>query len=154
MNEANQVKNLLEFTAIFLSGDSELKMQSTEYYIEKYYKYIGIPLKITEKKTETYLEWSKIWGEDEQVNSIMNYLLGVTTKLLPTSLMKRLSRKRHWLVSVPPSDLLDTFREFVGDPNKINDKRYSYVHPIVKKEIYEEYIKEHIRYFKLIRILK
>ena len=153
MNEANQIKNLLEFTAIFMSGDINLKMESTDYYREKYDKYIGVTIKKSNKKSDIYTKWSKIWGENEDVNSMMNYFIGVAdkSKVLPK---KPVGKDKHWLVSIPPLDLFDTFREHIGDPNEINDKRYSYVHPIVKNKIYNEYIKENIRYFKFLRILK
>lgn len=151
MNHYRQIRNLVEFTSIFLSGDLQLKLQSTDYYREKYDKYIGIPLKYHNKQTDTYKEWSKIWGEHEDINSIMLYLISLTRISIHNV---NENESKHWLVSTPISDIINTFNTYIGDINQINDKIYSNVHPIIRKEIISEILNANIRYFKLYRILK
>lgn len=146
MNNTNQVKNILEFTAIFLSGDLKLTMQSTDYYKEKYNKYIGSPMRHHKETTNTYVEWSKIWGEDDDINSMFLYFLNLVKYHKET--------RKHWLVNINPSELFNTFEKYLCDIDNVNEERYSHVHHVVKSKIYEKWIKENVRYFKFLRILK
>lgn len=148
MNQ-NQVKNILEFTAIFLSGDLELTMQSTDYYKEKYNKYIGSPMKHHKETTNTYVEWSKIWGEDDDINSMFLYFLS----LVKCHQDKEITRK-HWLVNINPSEIFDNFEKYLCEIDEINDERYRFVHPLVKTKIYDEWIEKNKRFFKFLQILK
>ena len=130
--------------------------RSTDYYREKYDKYIGIPLKIHNETTDVYKEWSNIWGKNEDINSIMLYFNGIIKvyrkNTYPTYTHD--TRKGHWLTEISPNDLFDTFEKYIGSTNEVNDYRYSYVHPVVKEQIYDTYIKENIRFFKLLKILE
>lgn len=143
---ANQLKNLIEFTTIFLSGDLNLRMESSDYYMEKYNKYIGIPLEKSDITTNTYKEWEKIWGENDNVNNIINYFLSIIKK------SKNSNNNKHFLINLTISDLLESFREFIGDPNNINLNRYSYIHPVVKN-IFVDFIRKNSRYIKFLNIL-
>jgi hypothetical protein len=151
MIQINQIENLIEFTGIFLSGDLNFKLESEDYYKEKFDKYIGTPIKFSDKKSEIYIEWSKIWGKNENINSMMNYFISII-KIYKNK--NYLFSNNHWLTSISPDELLNMFIKYIGDSTKINNQRYENIHPCVKKNIYDVYINEYLRYFKFLRILK
>jgi hypothetical protein len=148
----NQIQNLLEFSAIFLSGDLKITQESPDYFREKYDKYIGIlPFKHHEA-TPTYKEWTKIWGEYDEINTILIYFMGVV-KCFREKHKDDWTGGKHWLTQITPSDLIDTFEKYIGKVDEINTKRYTNVHPLIKQKIYDVYIKENKRFFKFLRIL-
>lgn len=161
MNQANQIRNLLEFTAIFLSGDLKLTKQSTDYYREKYDKYIGFPIKHHAETTNNYLEWSKIWGEDKDINTLFLYFKDIfelfkqkeRNGLLIDYKEEFWTDEVHWMLNIAPDELMSIFKKRIGDPDQIKSTRRSWVHPIVKQKILDRYIEINSRYFKFLRIL-
>jgi len=151
MNHPDQLRNLLEFTALFLSGDLKLHYQSTDYIKEKYDKYIGFPIKHNGDTTNLYLEWTKIWGENKDINSIFLYLVNLSKIYRDKKIQKV---ENHWLLDVTADELLDTFEKYIGSTDNMNLKRYKHIHPLVQEVIIIEYVKKYDRLFKLLRILK
>ena len=154
MNEENQIKNLIEFTAIFLT--THLENQSTDYFREKYDKYIGLPINHNGKTTITYKKWSKTWGENEDVKSMMNYFISLVEIRKNHKGGKKWedghSEEAHWLSGISASELLSSFRENIGDPDKIKDERYSFMHAIIARDVYKKWVENNERYLKLLRI--
>ena len=153
-----QIYNLLEFTSIFLSGGLKLKLESTDYYREKYDKYIGMPIKKHTETCDKYEEWSDIWGKSDDVNTIFLYLneiinCGVKRKN-NFNTDNQTPKPDHWLTYITPDELLYACDKYFGDPEEINKRRYNFVHPIVKEKIYDVWIKKNKRLFKLLRIVE
>jgi len=138
-----QFLNLLDFCTIFISGSFRIETTSPDYFEEKYKKYIGIyPVKEF-PKSEYTLEYEKTWGIcSQEVNNIFYFIDKITENIT----------YNKWLMK--PGDLLKCVDEFFGDSKKINNERYNHIHPVLHKNIIEPYIKENLRYFKLLNILK
>ena len=146
-----QIYNLLEFTSIFLSGDLKLKLESTDYYREKYDKYIGMSLKKHTETCDKYEEWSDIWGKNEDIKTIFLFFDEI---IKYGRIRYAKSGRDHWLTHISPDELLDACNKYLGDPEDINTQRYSFVHPIVKQKIYDVWINKNKRLFKLLRIVE
>jgi len=147
-NHENQIKNLLEFCTIFLSGDLNITQQSPDYYLEKYERYINIPIKQNSKSSLTYSKWHYIWGENEDIKTIFSFFEELIGLRNPKS-------KEHWLVDITPAEMMNTFEKHIGNIEDINDIRLNGgMHFILKRDIYEKWVKRNIRHFKFLRILK
>ena len=150
-----QIYNLLEFTSIFLSGDLKLKLESPDYYIEKYDKYIGMSLKKHTETCDKYEKWSKIWGKSEDVKTIFLFFDElIKYGRIRYQKLDKSTKNDHWVTYISPDELLDACNKYFGDPEELNSKRYSFVHPLVKQNIYDVWIKKNKRLFKLLRIVE
>ena len=102
------------------------------------------------KESRSYYHWSNIWGENEYINCIFNYLIEIREELNP----KKLNTIHLTdLIEIYPGDLIDLFEKHIGDSEEINTQRYNFLHPTYKKEVFDKYLDRHKRYFKLIRVL-
>jgi len=151
MNHPNQLRNLIEFTALFLSGDLVLTKESGDYIKEKYDKYIGFPIKTNAETTNLYTEWRKIWGDSDDINSIFLYLITLYTIYRNKNKLK--DSNKHWLTYITADELLDTFIKYIGETDNIKKTRYSHIHPLIQKNIIDDYVSKNERLFKLLRIL-
>jgi len=150
-----QIYNLLEFTSIFLSGDLKLKMESTDYYREKYDKYIGISMKKHTETCDKYEDWSELWGKNEDVKTIILFLVEIMKYgRIKYEKLDKNEQRDFWMTYISPDELLDTCNKYFGDPENINKERYNFVHPLVKEQIYDVWIKKNKRLFKLLRIVE
>jgi len=154
MVKSTQIENLLEFTIIFLSGDLNIRHESPDYFREKYDMYIGFQMMHSKKQTDTYKEWTKIWGKSEDINSIINYLVGVIDIYKEDYRGNDIEYNKHWLIELHPGELVKSFEEHIGNINKINEGRRTFMHPNLKSNIYDKWIERNLRYFKLLRVLK
>ncbi|MCK9417015.1 hypothetical protein M0Q97_10185 [Candidatus Dojkabacteria bacterium] len=147
-----QILNLFEFTALFLYSNS-IRLESPDYIMEKFHKYIYFTDDINEIKKHDIRShyystkyngqeaWSKVWYENENINSIFLYLENI---LYFTT----------GLNNITTQQLIDSFNKYVGDVENINKHRYNFVHSLIKHKIYDAWIKKHERELKLIRILE
>jgi len=157
-----QILNLFEFTALFLYSNS-IRLESPDYIMEKFHKYIyftGEPIfkdiNVNEIKKHDIRShyysteyngqeaWSKVWCENENINSIFLYLENI---LYFTPGLNN-------ILNITTQQLIDSFTKYIGDIENINKHRYNFVHPLIKQKIYDTWIKKHERELKLIRILE
>lgn len=137
-----QILNLFEFTALFLYSNS-IRLESPDYIMEKFHKYIyftGEPIfrdvnRFKIKKHDIHSKyystkyngqeaWSKVWGENENINSIFLYL-------------ENIFNIADHLTNVTTQQLIDSFNKYIGGVENINKHKYNFVHPLIKLKIYE-----------------
>ena len=153
MIKPEQIENLLEFTIIFTSS-LNIRHESPDYYREKYDMYIGFQMKHSNKKSDTYKEWSKIWGEDEDVNSIINYFVEIMEIYSEEYRGTDHEYDKAWIIKIHPEEILKSFAKHIGDIEKINSERRTFMHPNLTTNLYDKWIEKNLRYFKFLRILK
>lgn len=146
-----QLINLFEFTSIFLSGDLNLRHQSPDYIMEKY-EYVGVVIKVNIEKSELYKEWVKIWGENENINSIFLYFDGIIKFGHNLKYDDNLIFE-HWLSYITINDIYKYFDKYIGNINNISDVKCKGTHFMIQKNIVEIFINRNQRYFKLLNIL-
>jgi len=148
--KTSQIHNLVEFFCLFLSGSLNLPLCSQDYIYEKYNKYIGAPIKKHGRSTEIgiktsniYNEWSKNWNiKDEDIETIFLFLRELN------------KAQKIGSFDILPDELITIFEKYIGEPEKINEERYSNIHTILKDKLYLPYVEKHKRYFKLVKILE
>ena len=151
-----KVKNLLEFTCIFLYSNN--LNQSSDYYIEKLSKYIGPSIKINQIRSKRYEDWSRIWGDSDEINSIFLYFEEIIRiyddYVKESNGLEPCYNLQDFIINkLPPEQLISICEKYLCDFEKVNSVRYSYIHPLVKINMFDKYINKNIRYFKLCRVL-
>lgn len=78
-----QLLNLFEFTLFLYSN--KIRLESPDYIMEKFHKYVyftgvnGNEIKIHDNRSHYYSNgqeaWSKVWCENENINSILLYFV-------------------------------------------------------------------------------
>jgi hypothetical protein len=142
-----QLKNLINFCFNF-SRDMNMPLLGSDatYILEKWEKYIGMtPIKndalcisellktqklftehkikrdATYDKIEVLILWHHRWKDEyDEVKEILYFLLVINSNEYP-----------KWT----PRRLRDEFIKMLGDPEKINDYPYNFLHDLVKQQI-------------------
>lgn len=159
----SQLDNLIDFCFNFHETMGvNLDSCSADYLLEKWHKYIGTrpysndslnidilneemkdvrkyravgttPLGLDRediRRIEELVNWSNKWGNYHEVKEILYFITIINSKGFTNDPD---FRDVCWL----PSQLVDTYREWAGDPEKINFQSYRHLHSIVKREISE-----------------
>lgn len=79
-------------------------------------------------RIEFLLDWSKKWSDYDKVKEILYFLLIINSKGFTKD-----PSDYCWT----PSGLIETFREWIGNPEEINKEEYKALHHNVKREINE-----------------
>lgn len=78
------------------------------------------------RRMEALLEWSNKWGNYHEIKEILYFITIVNSKgFTPDEIC--------WT----PSQLIETFSEWIGNPEKINFQSYRHLHSNVEREIKE-----------------
>ncbi len=80
------------------------------------------------RRMEALLEWSNKWGNYHEVKEILYFITIVNSKGFTTD-----PDEICWL----PSQLVELFTEWIGNPKKINFQSYRHLHSNVEREIKE-----------------
>lgn len=79
-------------------------------------------------RIEFLLEWSKKWSDYDKVKEILYFLLIINSKGFTKD-----PSDYCWT----PSELVETFREWIGNPEEINKEEYKSLHHNVRREVNE-----------------
>lgn len=75
--------------------------------------------------------WSKKWKDYDKVKEILYFLLLINSKSFEKD--SGITKHHYWT----PSGLVETFSEWIGNPEEINKEEYKSLHHNVKREIDE-----------------
>jgi hypothetical protein len=153
----NQILNLVGFTFVLhgCTGTS-LLMQSPNYILEKYDKFIGFKPISKEEELKTMYSFEservKIWGTysgddkfrgyKDDFKKILNYLFFINGQ----PMMKGHENNRNYVSKYfDISDLIKYFSRFVGPVELISNHLYTHIHPLVKTNVIDKFIEKNQR---------
>ena len=142
-----QLDNLIQFCFLFHpSCDCDWKMQSPDYLIEKWNKYIGIDVKHHDLDrsyfTHNTINWLKTWNVSNEdwieLKRIIRFIISLSDK----PILKY--RDKNW----KPSELIENFENQIGPVSDITQIPYNHIHALIKIQI-ENWIDDNIREYNL-----
>lgn len=145
MNKS-QLDNLIHFCANFHKVHVKIEDQNVDYILEKWNKYIGVePIKndnlpsandISKNyplRSGDLVRWFNRWGKNgnyDKVKEILNFILITNTKFFSRD------DRYNWT----PSELIEIFKNHIGDPEKINTDKYQFLHELVMRSVHDEWL--------------
>ena len=142
-----QLDNLIQFCFLFHpSCDCDWKMQSPDYLIEKWNKYIGIDVKHHDLDrsyfTHNTINWLKTWNVSNEdwieLKRIIRFIISLSDK----PILKY--RYKNW----KPSELIENFENQIGPVSEITQVPYNHIHALIKIQI-DRWIDDNIRDYNL-----
>ena len=141
-----QLDNLIQFCFLFHpSCDCDWKMQSPDYLIEKWNKYIGIDVKHHDLDrsyfTHNTINWLKTWNVSDEdwieLKRIIRFIISLSDKPI-------LKYRDVW----KPSELIENFENQIGPVSEITQVPYNHIHALIKIQI-DRWIDDNIREYNL-----